>query len=154
MTRKPISKLLDWFYLHCTDNHAVHQTKNGMIDVAVWSMSYVLGNSLSSTESTDAMRKQFYEDLITAHKCTGTQALYNSGKYIDPILRETQNLRDDPDFTVKEVYRRHNFDKSNIHRGGKRKVVKVKSMSPEPSYDRISFMRKQANSFSWCAVYH
>ena len=129
MTRKPISKLLDWFYLHCTDNHVVHQTKNGMIDVAVWSMSYVLGNSLSSTESTDAMRKQFYEDLITAHKCMGAHAVYNSVKYIGPILRERCNLKDDPDFTVKEPYRRHNFAESSI---GKRKAVKVKDGPPIP----------------------
>jgi hypothetical protein len=126
MMRKPFSKLLDWFYLHCADNHAVLQTKKGMIDVAVWLMCYALGDSLASTESTDAMRKQFFENLITVHKCTGANAVFYSAKYIGPILRQRLNLNDDPDFTEKEVYRRHNFDKSNIHRGGKRKVVKVK----------------------------
>ncbi len=115
MTRKPFSKLLDWFYLHCTNHHAALQTKKGMIDVARWAMVYVLGD-LDFTESNIILRNQFCQDLITAHKCTGAQALYNSGKYIDPIFRETQNLRDDPDFTVKELYRRHNFAESNIGR--------------------------------------
>ena len=126
MTRKPFSKLLDWFYLHCAETHPALITKKGMIDIAVWSMSYVLRDSLSSTESTEAMRQQFYQDVITAHKVTGCAAIYNSGKYTNPIFRERRNLRDDPDFTVKELYRRHNFAESNIHRGGKRKAVKVK----------------------------
>jgi len=133
MTRKPFSKLLDWFYLHCADNHAALQTKKGMIDVAVWPMSYVLGDSLSSTESTDAMRKQFYENLITVHKCTGANAVFHSAKYIGPILRQRRNLKEDPDFTVKELYRRHNFAERNIHRGGKRKAVKVKDGPIPPS---------------------
>jgi hypothetical protein len=90
-------------------------------------MVYVLGDSLDFTESNKILRNQFCQDLITAHKCTGAQALYNSGKYIDPIFRETQNLRDDPDFTVKELYRRHNFAESNI---GRRKAAKIKDGPP------------------------
>ena len=127
MTRKPFSKLLDWFYLHCADNHPALITKKGMIDIAVWSMSYVLRDSLSSTESTEAMRQQFYQDFITAHKDTGGAAIYNSGKYTNPIFRERRNLRDDPDFTVKELYRRHKFAESNI---GKRNPVKIKDGPP------------------------
>ena len=127
MSRKPFSKLLDWFYLHCADNHAALQTKKGMIDIAVWSMSYILRDSLSSTESTEAMQQQFYQDFITAHKVTGDAAIYNSGKYTNPIFRERRNLRDDPDFTVKELYRRHKFAESNI---GKRNPVKIKDGPP------------------------
>jgi hypothetical protein len=40
-----------------------------------------------------------------------------------------QNLRDDPDFTVKELYRRHNFAESNI---GKRNAAKIKHGPPIP----------------------
>ena len=128
MTRKPFLKLLDWFYLHCADNHAALQTKKGMIDVAVWSMMYVLDDSLSSTESSDDnLRKQFYQDLITVHKCTGAHAVFHSSKYIGPIFRERRNLKVDHDFTVKELYRRHNFAESNI---GKRKAVKIKNGPP------------------------
>ena len=123
MMRKPFLKLLDWFYLHCADNHVALQTKKGMIDVAVWSMNYILGDSLlSSTES-------FYQDLITVHKCMGAHAVFNSVKYIGPILRERRNLKDNPDFTVKELYRHHDFAESNI---GKRKAVKVKDGPPIP----------------------
>jgi hypothetical protein len=75
------------------------------------------------------MQKQFYEDLITVHKCTGAHTVYNSGKYIGPILRQRHNLKDDPDFTVKELYRHHNFAESNI---GKRKAVKVMDGPPKP----------------------
>jgi hypothetical protein len=51
MTRKPFSKLLDWFYLHCADHHAALQTKKGMIDVARWTMFYVLGDPIDWTLS-------------------------------------------------------------------------------------------------------
>jgi hypothetical protein len=101
-----------------------------MIDVTVWSMMYVLDDSLSSTESSDDdLQKQFYQDLITVHKCTGTHTVFHSAKYIGPILRERCNLKVDHDFTEKELYRRHNFAESNI---GKRKAVKIKNGPPIP----------------------
>jgi hypothetical protein len=119
--------LLDWFYLHCADHHVALQTKKGMIDVTRWTMFYILGDPLDWTLSNEILRQQFCQDLITEHKCTGAQALYNSGKYIDPILRELQNLRVDPDFTLKELYRHHNFAEINI---GKRKAAKIKDGPP------------------------
>ncbi len=42
-------------------------------------------------------------------------------------MSELQNLRDDPDFTLKELYRRHNFAENNI---GKRKAAKIKDGPP------------------------
>jgi hypothetical protein len=93
-------------------------------------MFYILGNPLDWTLSNEILRQQFCQDLITEHKCTGAQALYNSGKYIDPILREFQNLRDDPHFTMKELYRRHIFAENNT---GKRKAAKIKDGPPIPS---------------------
>ena len=146
MTRKPFLKLLDWFYLHCADNHAALQTKKGMIDVAVWSMMYILDDSLSSTESMDDdLWKQFYQDLITVHKCTGAHAVFHSAKYIGPILRERRTLRDNRDFTVKELYRRHNFAERNIW---KRKAVKIKNGPPIPLASSANDTRESTHSSS------
>ena len=126
MSRKPFSKLLDWFYLHCADKHAVLGTKKGMIDVAVWTMNYVLLDNIDETDSMENMWKQFGTDFVSQHKCDGAHALLHSINYIRPILKQRVELRSDPGFTKKELYRRHNYAESNIHRGaGKRKVGKV-----------------------------
>ena len=126
MSRKPFSKLLDWFYLHCADNHEALRTKKGMIDVAVWTMTYVLLDNLDESDSMDNMWKQFGTDFLSQHKCDGAHAIFHSWKYIGPILKQRIELKSDPGFTKKELYRRHNYAESNIHRGaGKRKVGKV-----------------------------
>ena len=126
MSRKPFSKLLDWFYLHCADNHEALRTKKGMIDVAVWTMTYVLLDNLDESDSFDNMWKQFGTDFLSQHKCDGAHALFHSRKYIGPILKQRVELKSDPGFTKKELYRCHNYAESNIHRGaGKRKVGKV-----------------------------
>ena len=126
MSRKPFSKLLDWFYLHCADNHEALRTKKGMINVAVWTMTYVLLDNLDESDSFDNMWKQFGTDFLSQHKCDGAHALFHSRKYIGPILKQRVELKSDPGFTKKELYRCHNYAESNIHRGaGKRKVGKV-----------------------------
>ena len=126
MSRKPFSKLLDWFYLHCADNHEALRTKKGMIDVAVWTMTYVLLDNLVESDSMDNMRKQFGTDFLSQHKCDGAHAIFHSRKYIGPILKQRVKLKSDPGFTKKELYQRHSYAESNIHRGpAKRKGGKV-----------------------------
>lgn len=126
MSRKPFSELLDWFYLHCANHHAVLGTKKGMIDVAVWTMAYVLLDNIDDSASNEDIWKQFAADLVAQHKCDGAHAIYHSMKYVCPIVKQRFELRSDPGFTKKELYRCHNYAENNIHRcAAKRKGGKV-----------------------------
>ncbi len=117
MSRKPFSELLDWFYLHCAKHHAALGTKKGMIDVAAWTMTYVLLDNIDETDSEDDILKQSCKEIVTQHKCDGDNAFFYSMKYVRQILNKRHNLKTDPGFTKKELYRYHNYAESNIHRG-------------------------------------
>ena len=83
MSRRPFSTLLDWFYLHCADNHAAIEAKKGMINVTVWTtMSYVLNDFLDDTAPIDNMTKQFTTDFVPKNKCDGAHALFHSLIYV------------------------------------------------------------------------
>ena len=116
-------------------------TKKGMIDVVIWTMRYIRGDSLPSTDSINAQKTHFVNDFVAQHKCTGTTAVFRSAKYIGPIFRQRVQLMDDPDFTEKELYRRHNFAESNIHGGGKKKndlLIAEASSNTTPVYNFCS----------------
>jgi hypothetical protein len=97
-----------------------------MIDVAAWTMTYVLLDNIDETDSEDDIWKKCGNDIVTQHKCDGDSALFYSMKYCRQILNKRHDLKTDPGFTKKELYRYHNNAESNIHRGpAKRKAGKV-----------------------------
>ena len=118
MARKPFSELLDWFYRYCADSHALLVTKKGMIDVAIWTMRYVRGNSLPSTDCIDDHISQFVKDFITQHKILGNLNHFYSSKYLLPILHQRVKLIDDPEFMEKEERER-----AEEKRGGWRSIM-------------------------------